>query len=273
MGDLWPAMELRKTVPWTRINSNPGEQVNKFLKRSLISSAGVLGIILLFAVVVLGKLYMESRKLSPVETREIVAGIYAVQDSYVNLFLVKTNDVYIAIDAGNNEKQVQQALLRLKIDPKKVAAVFLTHSDVDHTAACSLFENAVIYLSKAEEQMVTGQTPRFLFMKNQLAHPHELLDDNQILNISGLKIKGILTPGHTPGSMCFLMNDTYLFAGDTMGIKNGEVTQFNDLFNMDSRRQRKSITRLADLSGVEYVFTAHYGVIDSPETAFRNWKE
>jgi hypothetical protein len=32
------------------------------------------------------------------------------------------------------------------------AAVFLTHSDVDHIAACSLFENAVIYLSKAEEQ-------------------------------------------------------------------------------------------------------------------------
>ena len=247
--------------------------MNKILKKSLIPLAGVLGILLVLAVVVLGKFYMEYRKLSPLETREIVDGVYAVQDSYVNLFLVKTHDTYIAIDAGNNAKQVHQELTRLKIDPKKVAAVFLTHSDVDHIAACSLFENAEIYLPKAEEPLANGQIPRFLFMKNQLAHPHEFVDDNQILNISGLKIKGILTPGHTPGSMCFLVNDTYLFTGDTMGIKNGEVIQFNDLFNMDSHRQRKSITQLADLTGVEYVFTAHYGFIDSPEIAFRNWKE
>jgi len=183
------------------------------------------------------------------------------------------NDTYIAFDAGNDAKQVRQELARIKIDPKTVAAVFLTHSDPDHVAACTLFSNAKIYLPKAEEPMVNRQISRFLFMKNQLALPHELLDDNQIINISGLKIKGISTPGHTPGSMSFLVNETHLFTGDTMGIKDGEVTPFNDLFNMDSQRQRKSITRLAALPGVEYIFTAHYGFIESPETAFRNWKE
>ena len=247
--------------------------MNKILKTSLISSAAVLGIVLIFAVVVLGKFYLESRKLSPLETREIVPGVYSVQDSYVNLFLIKIKDTYIAVDAGNNQKKVRQELVRLKIDPKKIVAVFLTHSDVDHIAACSFFENAVIYLPQAEEQMVNGQTRRFLFMKNQLKSNYELLEDRQTLNISGLKIKGILTPGHTPGSMCFLVNDTYLFAGDTMGIKNGEVTQFNDLFNMDSQRQQKSLAQLAALSGVKYIFTAHYGFSDSPEIAFRSWKK
>jgi glyoxylase-like metal-dependent hydrolase (beta-lactamase superfamily II) len=239
----------------------------------LISLAGVLGIVLFLGGGILAKVYMESRKLSPVETREIAPGVYAVKDSYVNLFLMKNNDTYIAFDAGNNEKQVLEELLKLKIDPKTVVAVFLTHSDVDHIAALALFENAVIYLPKTEEPMANGQISRFLFMKNQLAHPHELVEDNQILTISGLEIKGISTPGHTPGSMSFLVNETHLFTGDTMGIKNGEVTQFNDLFNMDTRCQRKSITRLAALPGVDYIFTAHYGIIDSPETAFRNWKE
>ncbi len=246
--------------------------MTKIMKRSLISLGAVFGILLFLGGVVLVKFYLESRKLSPLETREIAAGVYAVKDTYVNLFLIKTNDAYIAIDAGINEKHVQEALERLKIDPKKVAAVFLTHSDSDHIGACRLFPNAVIYLSKAEEQMINGQMPRFLFMKNKLTVPHELLESNQVLNVSGLSIKGISTPGHTPGSMCFLVNDTYLFTGDTMGLKNGEVTGFNDFFNMDSQRQRKSLDQLADLSGVTSVFTAHYGFTDSHEIAFRNWK-
>jgi glyoxylase-like metal-dependent hydrolase (beta-lactamase superfamily II) len=238
-----------------------------------MSGAVVLGILLVLAVGVLGKFYLEFRKLSPVKTGEMAVGVYAIKDSYVNLFLVKTNTTCIAIDAGNHIKKIRQELDRLRIDPKKVAAVFLTHSDVDHTRGCALFENAVIYLSKAEEQMVNGQTRRFLFMKNRLALPHELLEDNQVLNISGLEIRCLSTPGHTPGSMSFLVNDTCLFTGDSMGIKNKEIIPFNDLFNMDSRRQRKSITLLKDLPKVESVFTAHYGGIDCPETAFQNWKE
>ena len=198
---------------------------------------------------VLVKLYLETRQMNSLETGKIVTSVYAVQDSYVNLFLVKTNNTYIAFDAGNDKSFVQQGLEKLHIDPKRIAAVFLTHSDVDHVAAIRLFPNAAIFLSKAEEQMVNGQTRRFLFMKNHLAPPYELVEDNQVITISGLKIKGILTPGHTPGSMCFLVNDTYLFAGDTMGIKNGEVTRFNDLFNMDSHRQEQSLAKLAGLSG------------------------
>ena len=243
------------------------------MKRFLIFLGAVLGILVVLSGGVFVKLYLETRQMNSLETGKIVTSVYAVQDSYVNLFLVKTNNTYIAFDAGNDKSFVQQGLEKLHIDPKRIAAVFLTHSDVDHVAAIRLFPNAAIFLSKAEEQMVNGQTRRFLFMKNHLAPPYELVEDNQVITISGLKIKGILTPGHTPGSMCFLVNDTYLFAGDTMGIKNGEVTRFNDLFNMDSHRQEQSLAKLAGLSGVKYIFTAHYGFSDSPEIAFRSWKK
>ncbi|MBU3954065.1 MAG: MBL fold metallo-hydrolase [Proteobacteria bacterium] len=233
----------------------------------------VFGLVVLLSAGVLVKVHLETRKMSSADTGKIVGGVYAVQDSYVNLFLIKAHDTYVAIDAGNDAGRIQGELRRLQIDPEKVAAIFLTHSDPDHIAACSLFSKAVIYLSRAEEQMVNGQTARFLFLKNKLNYPHKLLEDNQIVTISGMEIKGISTPGHTPGSMCFLVNGTYLFTGDSMGLKGGKVTQFNKIFNMDSVAQASSIGRLAGVPGVEYIFTSHYGYTRFNQTAFGNWKE
>jgi glyoxylase-like metal-dependent hydrolase (beta-lactamase superfamily II) len=180
---------------------------------------------------------------------------------------------YIAIDAGNNEKRVRQELDKLKVDPDRVVAVFLTHTDADHVAALGLFRNAVIYISKAEEQMINGQTSRFLIFKNKLGYPYKLLEDNQILDASGLKVRGILIPGHTPGSMCYLVNDVYLFTGDSLSLKNGKVDTMIDFFNMDSEMQRRNLRKLAALPNVKYIFTAHYGFTDNYQYAFDTWKD
>ncbi|MBU0969868.1 MAG: MBL fold metallo-hydrolase [Proteobacteria bacterium] len=233
----------------------------------------VFGLVVLLSAGALVKVHLEIGKMSSTDTGKIVDGVYAVKDAYVNLFFIKAHDTYVAIDAGNDAGRIQEELKRLQIDPEKVGAVFLTHSDKDHIAACSLFPNAEVYLSRAEEQMVNGQCSRFLFLKNKFNYPHNLLEDNQVVTISGMTIKGISTPGHTPGSMCFLVNGSYLFTGDSMGLKDGEVTQFNNVFNMDSPAQASALGRLARLSGVEYIFTAHYGYTRSHKTAFGNWED
>lgn len=247
--------------------------MNKSAKRIGIGFGIAIGLVLLLSGVLILAIYIEIRKMSSLETQKVVDGIYAVQDTYVNLFLIKGDNRYIAIDAGNNAARVQQALDRLQIDPQKVAAVFLTHSDADHIAGLSLFNNAVIYLSAAEEQMINGQTSRFLFLKNKLAYPYEGLEDNQLIDIAGLRVRGHLTPGHTPGSMCYVINDVYLFTGDSMSLKEGKADEFNDLFNMDSKTQQRSLKKLADLSRVKYIFTAHYGYADNYQNAFANWRD
>ena len=123
--------------------------------------------------------------------------------------------------------------------------------------------------------MINGQTARFLFIKNRLKHPYQLLEDNQILHIAGLKIRCISSPGHTPGAMCYLVNDTSLFVGDSMSLRNGKADLFNEFFNMDSETQKKSIRKLAKLEkpgGVAYVITAHYGYTDNFQHTFNDWK-
>lgn len=45
----------------------------------------------------------------------------------------------------------------------------------------------------------------------------ELLEDDQIIDVGELRLRAILTPGHTPGSVCFKVEDKpYLFSGDTL---------------------------------------------------------
>ena len=246
--------------------------MRKRAKKILIIIGVVIGLLLLLYGAFIVKFYSETGQMSSMDTQKVIEDVYAIQDTFVNLFIIKSGDKYIAVDAGNSAENVKKALDRLMIDPRDVVAVFLTHTDSDHVSALGLFDHAVIYLSKAEEQMINGQTSRFLFFKNRLAYEYKLVEDNQILDISGLQVRGILTPGHTPGSMCYLINERYLFAGDSMSLKNGKVGEFNDFFNMDSKTQRISIRKLVDLAGVKDVFTAHYGFTDNYQMAFDGWK-
>ena len=43
-----------------------------------------------------------------------------------------------------------------------------------------------------------------------------LLRDGEVLDIDGIKIECFLVPGHTWGHMVYLIDDNYLFTGDTI---------------------------------------------------------
>ncbi len=234
------------------------------MKKILIRILLGIGIILLaFVLFFVGygiKAKSEIKKMSPAETKEIVAGIFAIKDSFSNLYLVKDGESYIAIDAGNNLDTVANELKKLTIDPEKVIAVLLTHTDGDHVAALKLFKNATVYLSRQEEQLLIGRKYRFLFFGNKIdAKEYSLLDDQQIITIGTTQIKGILTTGHTFGSMCYLINNKYLFTGDALSLKAGKIEPFNDFFNTDTKTAIQSMAKITNIPDAEYIFTAHYG--------------
>lgn len=247
--------------------------MNKLMKSGLIIFGVVLVLVVLAGVAYVVMFQYETGKMTPLASQEIIEDVYVIQDSFVNMFLIKGDDRYIAFDAGNDADHIRQELDKLNIEEDAVTAVFLTHTDADHTAALSLFRNATIYISQAEEQMIDGRTPRFLFVHNPFEYRPELLEDGQIIDASGVKVQGILTPGHTPGAMVYLVDDKYLFVGDSMSLQDGKVALFNDFFNMDSDTQRASLKKLADLAGVESIFTAHYGLTDDYANAFAAWVE
>lgn len=248
--------------------------MNKALKGILIGLGTIITILVLLVVGFWLKMKSELKDMHVSETKEVVSGIFAIKDSYVNMFVVKDSDNYIAIDAGADIKTIRNELKRLNIDSAKVVAVLFTHCDGDHTAALGMFKNAVVYLSRQEEQMINGKTAKMMFVHNSISRKdYNLLEDQQDLTIKNTHIKCIATPGHTPGSMCYVVNNKYLFVGDAFGLKAGKIDRPNKFFSADMKTAVHSLSKIANLPNVEYVFTAHNGYSSEYKKSMADWKK
>ena len=207
-------------------------------------------------------------------TREVLSNILAISNKQVDFYLVRLqNRKYIAFDAGASEKMTLPELGNLGIQTEDITAVFLTHTDSDHVGSIGLFKLARVYISKSEKQMVDGSTKRSAFLGYcKLDCPYETLDDGEAVDIDGTNVKCLLTPGHTKGSACFIVDDRYLFSGDSFSLKKGKVKPFIAFFNMDGKEQRKSIRKIAGLNGIEAIFTGHHGYTEDFSGAFGDWR-
>ncbi len=74
------------------------------------------------------------------------------------------------------------------------------------------------------------------------------------LNVGALEIELLHTPGHTPGSQCFLF-DNRLVAGDTLFVEGCGRTDFP---GGDSDEMFRSLRYLADLQGDPVVYPGHW---------------
>lgn len=72
--------------------------------------------------------------------------------------------------------------------------------------------------------------------------------------------------------MSYLVDEKYLFTGDTLSLINNKVEPFVESFNMDTSTEKKSILILSGLKGIQYLFTAHFGYADDFNKAFENIK-
>jgi len=242
--------------------------MKKSIKITLWTIAALIILILIFFTFYGIKASSETKKMNPIETSQLTDSIYTIKDSFVNIYLLKSGNDFIAIDGGNSVEGIKSGLNKLNINPDNVVAVLLTHTDGDHVNALSLFPKAKIYISKQEEQMINGKTSRFAFFKNSIsADSYSTIEDNQVFNILNYAIQGILVPGHTPGSMCYLIKDKYLFTGDALSLKEGKISGFNKFFNMDSKTALESMSKLSHFENAEYIFTAHYGFTNDYKNA------
>ena len=106
----------------------------------------------------------------------------------------------VLLDAANEHDRLLGVARRLG-----VTSVLETHGHWDHIGAVEAVREAGIDVWVREED--AGMLPGY----------DHLLDDDTVHVVGHLRLRTVHTPGHTPGSICFaLENSPLLFTGDTL---------------------------------------------------------
>ncbi len=219
----------------------------------------------------------------PLNTGWIDDHVACVREWIANIFFYRKNGTVLMIDAGYNYDRLREKMGWLDIDPSSIKHILITHQDTDHVGALErdsglLFRDATVYLSETEDRYLTGEVRRkviYGLYKLPLVKTDNkkvLLTDGQIFYIDGIKIEAIMVPGHTWGHMVYLIDDTYLFTGDTIwfGADGGysfisTLAENNDLA-VHSLEKLERILRERNRQFL--IITGHTGWTDDMDKAF-----
>ena len=175
----------------------------------------------------MSKMYRGKEIFKPLNTGWIDDHVACVREWVANIFFYRKGDTTIMIDAGYNYDRLAEKMGWLGIDPKSIRHILITHQDTDHVGAVEadspgLFRDAKLYIGEVENRYLTGEVRRkviyHLYKLPQVTINNEkvLLHDGEVFDIDGIKIECFLVPGHTWGHMVYLIDDEYLFTGDTL---------------------------------------------------------
>jgi glyoxylase-like metal-dependent hydrolase (beta-lactamase superfamily II) len=147
----------------------------------------------------------------------------------------------------------------LESDGMKLSGVLVTHHHPDHVGGSMMgFEleglaellnrqSVPVHVNSLEEQWVSRVTG--IARSDLTAHEH-----GDKVSVGDVEIELLHTPGHTPGSQCFLL-DGRLVAGDTLFLEGCGRTDFP---GGDVDEMFRSLQQLAALSGDPTVYPGHW---------------
>ena len=238
-----------------------------------------------FQKVVMSWGYRGKEIFKPLNTGRIDDHVACVREWIANIFFYTKNGTTIMIDAGYNYERLAEKMRWLDIDPSDIHDILITHQDTDHVGAVErdsdgLFKNAKLYISAIENQYMTGEKRRrviFGLYKLPMVksdNERKLLRDGDVFYIDDIKVEAILVPGHTWGHMVYLVDDAYLFTGDTIWFGADGGYSFINSLAEDNELAKRSLVKLENLLRIRgispKVITGHTGWSDDLDFVFEH---
>ena len=182
-----------------------------------------------------------------------------------NCFIVraKGSDSGVIVDPGDEADRLLAAIDALGI--KTVEAILVTHTHFDHVGAVAPLAKATgapVYCPEIEQQVLANimdYVPLPGFGPFESYDADHLVKGGETLELAGLTIDVIFTPGHSPGHVTYAIRDeNALFSGDV--LFQGSVGRV-DLPGGDWPTLLRSIESLLDAFPPETtVYPGHMGL-------------
>jgi glyoxylase-like metal-dependent hydrolase (beta-lactamase superfamily II) len=224
----------------------------------------------------------------PLNTGRIDEHVACVREWVANIYFYTKNNVTIMIDAGYNYARLREKMGWIDIDPSTIQHILITHQDTDHVGALEtdselLFRDATVYIGEIENRYLTGETRRKVFHglyklpMVRMENKKVLLRDGEVFQIGDIKIECLLVPGHTWGHMVYLIDDEYLFTGDTIWFGADGGYSFIATLAEDNKLAVRSLEKLEKelrrRNKPLKIITGHTGWTDDLDFAFLRRKE
>lgn len=171
----------------------------------------------------------------------------------VNCYLIIDKGYLAVVDPGDEVEKIIQEIEKLrKINPKYI---LLTHAHFDHLLAAKKlkekygFEIVLGYREKENYERIENQESFAGFKPEYQGRPDIMVKDGEVLSLGEKKIRVLETPGHTVGSISYLIGKN-LFSGDTIfkefyGRTDLPTGNIDDLW-----KSLKSLTNLDDATKI-----------------------
>ncbi|MGD8786637.1 MAG: MBL fold metallo-hydrolase [Phycisphaerales bacterium] len=158
-----------------------------------------------------------------------------------NCYILRSSETAedcLVIDPGLGPDRLIEYLQEQELNP---VAVVLTHGHIDHIAGVAAlrerFPDIKVYVHKLDAEMLTEPYANLSAMAGSAfsVEPAEFsLDEQDVIELAGVKLSVLHTPGHTPGGICLyseeegvVFSDDVLFA-ESIGrtdFPNGSMEQ------------------------------------------------
>ena len=179
----------------------------------------------------------------------------------------------IIIDPGMPDISHEIEIIVLANNLKPVAS-FLTHGHLDHTFSIKPLADGYgisAYIHSEDRRAITkpeilhgSQFINDFISDGEFLEPErvENLKNGDMLEFVGLSIKAIHAPGHTPGSVMFVINDELLVSGDV--LFSGSIGRTDTPLGSMDAMQKTLKTKVLPLDDSLRVLPGH-----GPETSIK----
>lgn len=132
----------------------------------------------------------------------------------------------VIVDPGADGEYISQKILDNQLKPKLIVA---THGHFDHVLAVNELKHTFktpFLIHKAETSILKRARKMSVYFTHfdpgPVPEADGFLKANDEIELVGLKLRVIETPGHTPGGIClYTLKEGWLFSGDTIFADGG----------------------------------------------------